>query len=255
MNKRDTIYQIITDHLGSPRLVVNVATGIVVQRMDYDEFGNVTYDSNPGFQPFGFAGGLYDTETKLVRFGARDYDAETGRWIRKDPITFAGGDANLYGYVGENPTGLVDVEGLCPWKTCVGTAQFSAVGPNQATGVGSLGFTPPLSSVAINPTIFGLPYATTKERVKSQKALVDSYVKNVLILMPISNNSGSQAYQAFTIGDVGDANIRDSKTPRFDIYRFPTNEQAYEFGKKTLPGTIIVVPSNMPCPQGFKEEK
>ena len=77
-NKRDTIYQIITDHLGSPRLVVNVATGIVVQRMDYDEFGNVTYDSNPGFQPFGFAGGLYDTETKLVRFGARDYDAERG---------------------------------------------------------------------------------------------------------------------------------------------------------------------------------
>ena len=30
--------------------------------MDYDEFGNVIYDSNPGFQPFGFAGGLYDTE-------------------------------------------------------------------------------------------------------------------------------------------------------------------------------------------------
>ena len=25
-----------------------------------------------GFQPFGFAGGLYDNQTKLVRFGARD---------------------------------------------------------------------------------------------------------------------------------------------------------------------------------------
>ncbi len=34
MNKRESIYQIITDHLGSPRLVVNVATGIVVQTMD-----------------------------------------------------------------------------------------------------------------------------------------------------------------------------------------------------------------------------
>ncbi|MFZ1081155.1 MAG: hypothetical protein WAO19_04435 [Candidatus Kryptoniota bacterium] len=58
MNKRDTIYQIITDHLGSPRLIVNVATGVVVQRIDYDEFGNVTYDSNPGFfrrDPFGTA--------------------------------------------------------------------------------------------------------------------------------------------------------------------------------------------------------
>ena len=59
MNKRDTIYQIITDHLGSPRLVVNASTGVIVQRIDYDEFGNVTYDSNPGFQPSGFAGGLY----------------------------------------------------------------------------------------------------------------------------------------------------------------------------------------------------
>jgi hypothetical protein len=66
------------------RLVVNAADSnpatAMVQRVDYDEFGNVTLDSNPGFQPFGFAGGLYDRDTKLVRFGARDYDAATGRW-------------------------------------------------------------------------------------------------------------------------------------------------------------------------------
>jgi hypothetical protein len=34
MNKRDTIYQIITDHLGSQRLIVNVATGEIVQKMN-----------------------------------------------------------------------------------------------------------------------------------------------------------------------------------------------------------------------------
>jgi RHS repeat-associated protein len=65
--------------------------------MDYDEFGNVINDTNPGFQPFGFAGGLYDQDTKLVRFGARDYDASVGRWTAKDPISFNGGDTNLYG--------------------------------------------------------------------------------------------------------------------------------------------------------------
>ena len=32
------------------------------------------------FQPFGFAGGLYDHQTGLIRFGARDYDSEAGRW-------------------------------------------------------------------------------------------------------------------------------------------------------------------------------
>ena len=76
------MYRILTDHLGSPRLVVNTADGQVEQRIDYDEFGNVLLDTNPGFQPFGFAGGLYDPLTKLVRFGARDYNAEIGRWIR-----------------------------------------------------------------------------------------------------------------------------------------------------------------------------
>ena len=48
----------------------------------------------PGFQPFGFAGGIYDLHTALVRFGARDYDAFTGRWTAKDPISFAGGSSS-----------------------------------------------------------------------------------------------------------------------------------------------------------------
>jgi RHS repeat-associated protein len=50
----------------------------------------VTADSNPGFQPFGFAGGLYDPDTGLVRFGARDYDAAAGRWTANDPRGLAG---------------------------------------------------------------------------------------------------------------------------------------------------------------------
>jgi RHS repeat-associated protein len=74
----------------------------------YDEFGQVITDTNPGFQPFGFAGGLYDRDTKLVRFGARDYDPTVGRWTAKDPILFTGRDTNLYGYVLNDPVNLVD---------------------------------------------------------------------------------------------------------------------------------------------------
>jgi RHS repeat-associated protein len=111
MFKSGTRYRFITDHLGSVRLVVNSSTGAVAQRLDYDAFGRVLLDTNPGFQPFGFAGGLYDPDTGLVRFGARDYDAEAGRWTAKDPIGFAGGDANLYGYVGNDPVNFVDVTG------------------------------------------------------------------------------------------------------------------------------------------------
>ncbi len=58
----------MSDHLGSVRLVVDATTGAIAQRMDYDEFGNVTQDTSPGFQPFGFAGGLYDADAGLVRF-------------------------------------------------------------------------------------------------------------------------------------------------------------------------------------------
>jgi RHS repeat-associated protein len=62
--------------------------------------------------PFGFAGGLADRDTGLVRFGYRDYDPDTGRWTAKDPIGFAGGDTDLFGYVQCNPVNLVDPWGL-----------------------------------------------------------------------------------------------------------------------------------------------
>ena len=112
MVQEGTAYRIITDHLGSVRLVVNSSTGTIAQRIDYDEFGNILNDTNPGFQPFGFAGGLYDQHTKLTRFGARDYDAETGRWTAKDPIGFSGLDSNLYCYVFNNPVNFTDPDGF-----------------------------------------------------------------------------------------------------------------------------------------------
>lgn len=96
----------------SPRLVVDVATGQVAQRLDYDVWGQVTLDTNPGFRPFGFAGGLYDRDTGLVRFGLRDYDAAVGRWTSKDPIGFGAGDTNLYAYVHSDPVNFVDPTGL-----------------------------------------------------------------------------------------------------------------------------------------------
>ncbi len=111
-------YRIFSDDHGSPRLVIDSGTGKIAERIDYDEFGNVINDTNPGFQPFGFAGGLYDQDTKIVRFGARDYDPTIGRWLAKDPALFGGGDTNLYGYVLNDPVNLIDPSGLepCPCK-------------------------------------------------------------------------------------------------------------------------------------------
>ena len=49
MLKGGVTYRIVSDHLGSPRLVVDSTSGTIVQRIDYDEFGNIINDTNPGF--------------------------------------------------------------------------------------------------------------------------------------------------------------------------------------------------------------
>ena len=96
--------------------MINISDDTITQEMNYDEFGVVIKDTNPGFQPFGFAGGIYEPATGLVRFGARDYDASVGRWTAKDPIRFEGGDVNLYGYVLNDPVNFIDAPGRagCP---------------------------------------------------------------------------------------------------------------------------------------------
>jgi len=54
----------------------------------------------------------YDDDTGLVRFGARDYDAYSGRWTAKDPVLFGAGDSNLYAYVANDPFNKLDPFGL-----------------------------------------------------------------------------------------------------------------------------------------------
>ena len=64
-------------------------------------------------KPIGFSTGReFDKETGLYYYRARYYDPMEGRFISKDPISFNGGDANLYGYVLNNPVNLTDPRGL-----------------------------------------------------------------------------------------------------------------------------------------------
>ncbi|MCI0534038.1 MAG: hypothetical protein L0Z50_02300 [Verrucomicrobiales bacterium] len=130
--KGTNTFRLITDPRGSVRLVVNAQTGEIARRLDYDEWGRVTRDTNPGFQPFGFAGGLYDPDTGLVRFGTRDYDAQTARWTGKDPSGFAGGDANLFAYALSDPVNLVDPSGAAAADTP--TARANRAPPQPAPG-------------------------------------------------------------------------------------------------------------------------
>jgi len=110
--KAGQIYRILADQLGSVRLVVSIDGGVVAQRIDYDPYGRIIQNTNPGFQPFAFAGGLYDSDTRLTHFGVREYDAEVGRWLSRDPALFASNSVNLYEYALGDPVNHSDMNGL-----------------------------------------------------------------------------------------------------------------------------------------------
>ncbi len=137
--KGGSVYRLITDHLGSVRAAVDTATGGVAQWVSYDAWGNVLAGSGAGFQQFGFGGGITDSSTGLVRFGARDYDPSVGRWTAKDPIGFGGGSLGLYTYTENDPVNRIDPSGrfLIPGAVVGGIAGAAISGFTAALTPGA----------------------------------------------------------------------------------------------------------------------
>jgi len=112
MTAGDSRYYLVFDQVGSLRVITD-SSGNLVKQIDYDSFGNILSETGSLALsvPFGFAGGLHDRDTGLVKFGYRDYDPDNGRWCAKDPIGFGGGDTDLFGYCMNDPVNLVDPTG------------------------------------------------------------------------------------------------------------------------------------------------
>ncbi|MGE4503857.1 MAG: RHS repeat domain-containing protein [Desulfovibrionaceae bacterium] len=105
-------YSLHYDQVGSLRAVAG-ESGDMISEIVYDAFGRIQEESNPGLgMPLGFAGGLHDRDTGWVRFGFRDYDPLTGRFTAMDPLGYAAGDPDLYGYCLDDPVNAVDPNGL-----------------------------------------------------------------------------------------------------------------------------------------------
>jgi RHS repeat-associated protein len=148
MLRNGNTYKVVKTHLGSVKMIVNADTGSVEQVMDYDAWGNVVADSNPGFQPFGFAGGIWDAESQLTHFGYRDYDASTGAWTSRDPVRLGGG-LNVYAYSLDNPVGRIDPRGL--W----GLGALAAGGAEAGIGAAGVGANGSAGGVVFGPSSSG----------------------------------------------------------------------------------------------------
>jgi hypothetical protein len=63
----------------------------------------------------------------MFLLGMRWYDAQTGRFINRDPISFIAQDKNLLSYALNNPANLIDPNGLSPtWLCCAGLLALGA---------------------------------------------------------------------------------------------------------------------------------
>ncbi|MBK6688759.1 MAG: hypothetical protein IPG45_30075 [Deltaproteobacteria bacterium] len=114
-----------SDLVGSPRVVVDDASGAVVKTIDRDAYGVILSDSAPSFVlPIGYAGGLEDPQTQLVRFGMRDYEPAAGRFTARDPALLDGHQTNFYAYARSSPLGYRDPSGLF----CIGGSAFGGIG-------------------------------------------------------------------------------------------------------------------------------
>jgi RHS repeat-associated protein len=101
----------LTDHLGSVRDVVD-DSGTVLNHFVYDAFGGVTSqtDESVVFR-YGYTARELDAESGLQYNRARYLDSFTGKFISQDPISFQGGDSNLYRYVFNSPLNGTDPTG------------------------------------------------------------------------------------------------------------------------------------------------
>ncbi|MBK8148718.1 MAG: RHS repeat-associated core domain-containing protein [Acidobacteria bacterium] len=77
------------------------ASGAVTSSASYDSFGNATGNLATRYK---FTGREHDDFTGFHYYRARWYDSNLGRFMSEDPIGFAGGDVNLYGYAGTRAT-------------------------------------------------------------------------------------------------------------------------------------------------------
>lgn len=121
----DSVLYYMTDGNMNVTGLIDQSDGSVVERYHYDAYGNVIFleddwdvaatQESTVDNDYLYTGRRLDTETGLMYYRARYYDASLGRFINRDPIGYGDG-MNPYLYVGGNPVLYLDPSGLEKWS-------------------------------------------------------------------------------------------------------------------------------------------
>lgn len=106
----DEFYE--TDALGTSVALTNGA-GVSQTTYTYEPFGNTTQAGLASSNAFQYTGRENDG-AGLYYYRTRYYSPTLHRFQREDPLGFGGGDVNVFSYVNNAPTKLIDPMGLSP---------------------------------------------------------------------------------------------------------------------------------------------
>lgn len=161
MDRGGSSYYYHKDALGSVTAVTD-GSGNVVEKYDYDPYGNVTIrnvadivipESAIG-NTFMFTGREYDKETSLYYYRNRYYDPEIGRFLQRDPIGTWADAYNLgngYSYVGNNAVNFTDPSGLKPPETTSPPLTYAVFPSKQEYYIPSIPVEPTPETPSVQP--------------------------------------------------------------------------------------------------------
>ena len=118
----------LKDHLGNNQMVVS-GSGTILQRNYYYPFGGLMSTGSSGdLNRFKFNGKELDRIHGLdwYDYGARFYDAATGRWPTMDPLAEKEPEMSPYAFCGNNPVSRIDPNGLDWYQDEFGHLQWNS---------------------------------------------------------------------------------------------------------------------------------
>ena len=251
-------------------------TGTVLERYQYDAYGNVTV-CDAGWNALAsnasqynntilFAGCQLDANTGLYLMGARWYDSALGRFISRDPTGYAGSPLNLYEYCGDNPLGNTDPSGTS-------YASVNPVSTVFGAGLGALYAVAPPGPTGIY-AVFSAESANTNAMITADPSFAASYAWAASVGLPAmalaANASSDVSARSAPIGlsapsgasltaDVwliAQAGYSVDQTAFLGALPAPSPAMAWMYGPDGVPDFILgtgnpIIPLEPPGPGGW----